>query len=1084
MSFSCASKKIISITLTSFLLLVAPFQTYAISLGGSGGGGFNIEGIGAIALSCAGITPASLLDSAFGQGGLFGGKGGGLFGKGKDAGVASSAKKTGSTPSNSSGGQSVPVGDAISQEALAGTSGGYSGGVKSLLSSLASGGDPSIKGTNKATKKLEEQEEKKEKCGDKIARFVALEAMDRITLETVKWINSGFDGSPFYVENPGQFFTDFASQELFGFDATFTTNTGDYPFGQQITKAFYDTFSTAFEANMKNSLDNVLAHGTKEEFEVDFSVGGWVGYTALMEPNNNVLGAYIESSNHMQEKLDGTKESRAIEVRRELNEGGGFLSQRECTSTEGGGSYIQENSPLHLPAGKPFTSVDQIEGTMAYLYITGTSDFDLDGDPQTTDDILSGMGVNTQFHDQILAIANEARLNSQCLHWRNVTPGYQVAEKITATVGLEQDKLALVDELNEDVGLIFDALLNQLLQQGLAYLYEPNQVYTGDPNNNNYNVLWAQNNGLNPGGGQNSISLESAINGFVQDGEPSLGLIQIQYEYIDRLKEMRSLLGPLIQRSYDLDYCIPGPHPSWQVEVANDLADYLYSMTPFEVALDYEDWEYLVVKTDISGTFYQNGIEHLAKNVRKAYLEYLGVWTGVWLNHDDAHAIGPSSLQMFVGEFSEVYLNWANKMNYYYTNSPFPSQRGAAEEFFLNIPNLQNQITIIADEIEATETAIYELGGVLDQYSSVQYSTVARFLIEKEIEYQAFLEANVDTDEDDLTYQWLLNDFFGWHDLFRQIWVFVSNDEVSISDYLAGQGFAAIDEYLDVELYPENTIETLAQEFMDSELQVVEERYLTVNLENLFYGDVIVGYFELSGLYPEIYGDLHDSFSDDYNDLNYTESEDPTPYVAFLENVTDLVGYELKPPADDEIFMEVLDDFTDLLPYISTQDNVGAIEDIIEDILDRSSDDIGGVEYYISECIEEVSMDEDLFVYADNNPTTRYFEYPVLLSDDVLDAFPMPSLSDWGVGEPPEYLVTSHQNHNPPKPVPPWVGSGYLKDGAIPYGIMFGALGDPNEIIEIKLSIPEDPDDPLVLDNSDGTGFWNGQLIRASNNLY
>ena len=54
----------------------------------------------------------------------------------------------------------------------------------------------------------------KESCLDTIAYTAAKIVLAKITQSTLNWINSGFQGSPTFVQNPGSFFASIANESL------------------------------------------------------------------------------------------------------------------------------------------------------------------------------------------------------------------------------------------------------------------------------------------------------------------------------------------------------------------------------------------------------------------------------------------------------------------------------------------------------------------------------------------------------------------------------------------------------------------------------------------------------------------------------------------------------------------------------------------------------------------------------------------------------------------------------------------------------------------------------------------------------
>jgi len=536
-----------------------------------------------------------------------------------------------------------------------------------------------IKEEAEAIKKEEEKATRKERCEDKIARFIALQAMDRITFSTLEWINSGFEGKPFYVENPAQFFTDLATQELLGFSADFS-DPELYPFGQLLIRTVFSSFQRSFEQNMINSLNNVLAHGTYNQWTADFSVGGWAGYTAYVEPNNNIFGAYIESARNIQRNIQGTRIPVAIDAQRQLDQGLGFLSQRECAVTESGGgpgSYIPADDPRHLKSALPrITSVNQIPNNVLD-YISDCDNGDCENIPE----------------DQV-AQAEIYRGRSVCAQWRTLTPGNQIAQQVTKAIGISQDQALLADELNENIGLIFDALLNQLITQGL-------QSFNGATEDN---VAWAQINNLNPGNqAVNTVDFTGVVNGYSENGEEIVGIIPAQETYLNLVQNLILLRQFAAQRIYDLDYCVPGPNPLWRGISSSAVGEYLNN-TPVYV-------------------------DPISAN--PPYIARINAILGVSADPDDVVPMISNYTEFFTIIGSEIFLGYADIISERFSpqNQDFNNNlRQQAFEYFLDVESIVESNSDLQQIATETQGIIAELVGLREEYAQMEYVAILQEL--------------------------------------------------------------------------------------------------------------------------------------------------------------------------------------------------------------------------------------------------------------------------------------------------------------------------------------------------------------------
>lgn len=693
-------QKIFVLTLVMAFGLGSPLTSYAQiggAVSGALGGSVNIQGVGPILLSCLAQEMGPL------------GGGSSPFGGGADA--VESAGEIGGieggdginaiiSPETAGSIQSVPVSDAVVQADT-----------------------EKIKDNSKDIKIEEEKDTRKERCEDKIARFIALEAMDKITFATLEWINSGFEGKPFFVENPEQFFSDLATDELLGFSAIFTGDENLYPFGETIVRTVFLSFQQSFQQNMVNSLNNVLAHGTREEWSGDFSVGGWAGYTAYVEPNNNIFGSYIESSRNLGNKLNGTRVSKAINVQAELQQGLGFLSQRSCAETEGGGSYIPENSIQHIKVGvSHITQINQIP-TNVYTYITACEAddvFDEDGDGEADSD-----GLCEGFDEDIIAVAEDFRGRSICTRWKTNTPGNQIAEQVTRAVGASQEQNLLVDELNESLGLLLDALLNQFITQGLSSFYEPTGNYTED------NVAWAQVNGLNPGEPQDSIPFIDAMNGGGQGNESFEGIVPLQEQYIQGATTLVTLYGEIVQRTRDLDYCVPGPNPGWQTHSANAIADY-FSLIPAYESLPQASWTGSTpagisdLTESISNFSLATDQEGLNEYINLIYSFIIEVFTGVSLENDELNPEILNRTTQFLPVLYGAFSEYAGLINerFMFATDFSGNLRNEAANFFFTLDETQASIAQYSQNIEQVSDILQTLIDLREEYADIEHEYI------------------------------------------------------------------------------------------------------------------------------------------------------------------------------------------------------------------------------------------------------------------------------------------------------------------------------------------------------------------------
>ncbi len=402
----------------------------------------------------------------------------------------------------------------------------------------------------------------KENCMDAIVHQLVVMILDKITLATVDWINSGFEGQPLYLSDPEDFFTNIAQDEINRVTGWYGCTTGnvncgeDYPFGQIVMSNIISTIQSQLAANVRFSLNQVLAHGTYEEYKFDFNVGGWAGYTAMLQPNNNIFGNNLLINKELGRRIGGTSMTISQNFKAQVTESGGFLNQRRCVLTatnDPGDYYIPKDDEMHVPPGGPIPQA-------VYNAANMNGPYDVPTETQQ-------------------ATLTEYTLRSECKEWRTTTPGNIVSSKITSALNISDNKLIQADEISESLGLIFDALINQLVNTGLESL---SSFASSDGGGGGLNsVLVAQVNGEQPGQVTNGQAPPPAIDAITGTGYSQEPLLLVQQQYIQLAQQAVPQLDTLMKKIRALDYCVPGPHPSWLDEAEENFQNVLLSVQPF-----------------------------------------------------------------------------------------------------------------------------------------------------------------------------------------------------------------------------------------------------------------------------------------------------------------------------------------------------------------------------------------------------------------------------------------------------------------------------------------------------------------------
>lgn len=405
---------------------------------------------------------------------------------------------------------------------------------------------------DKTTKSLEENDT----CLKSIGRMVIKLLLQKVTLSTVAWIQSGYEGNPAFVQNPGNFFRDIAKEEILKFgielnigadctlsvsgvgtDVTTSGFAGESdcvsPFALAFMQQQAANFNQKFADNARYSLNELIQQTTPEytayNFQENFASGGWDAWTYMTSvPANNPLGFQLIASNELQKRLEGTYKAPAEEIREGLTQAAGYLGDNRCAEPEGR-SRAQHNAALEY----------------------GEPELDTNGKP-------TGFVIG------------------QCKRWEYVTPGQMVAESATKLVNYQDNSLLSATDLNSAVAAVLDAVLarfstkiqdgfSKFSREGSDGYFVINQSAVGD----NYYPTRTERDYY---GSTSNAWLQNNPN-FDIRFDLSQAFIDTQRTYADKLISYNTELEKLVKYIYQLDYCIPGPAPDWKQRAQERLND-------------------------------------------------------------------------------------------------------------------------------------------------------------------------------------------------------------------------------------------------------------------------------------------------------------------------------------------------------------------------------------------------------------------------------------------------------------------------------------------------------------------------------
>src|SRR3989338_2092380 len=194
--------------------------------------------------------------------------------------------------------------------------------VQNTVSAVA---NPVTAAASGITAAMTTAEKIKEYVLDPAARAIVRGIIQRLTAQTVNWINSGFKGNPAYVTDPGQFFLNVGDDVASNFLSSTRLNALCSPFRAQVRVALVKNYLNETSENFSCTLSRVKDN--YESFMNDFSQGGWDGWFEVTQNNsNNPYGAYLDYSGALEKAVNAEKNK----YDKQLDRGGGFLSYEKC----------------------------------------------------------------------------------------------------------------------------------------------------------------------------------------------------------------------------------------------------------------------------------------------------------------------------------------------------------------------------------------------------------------------------------------------------------------------------------------------------------------------------------------------------------------------------------------------------------------------------------------------------------------------------------------------------------------------------------------------------------------------------------
>lgn len=305
----------------------------------------------------------------------------------------------------------------------------------------------------------------KEQCFDGIAITLAKNQLTAMTRSAMNWVNSGYGGNPFFVQNMRNFTegiernvietgTDVLLDKAFG-GGNQSPYARDFAMSTIRNRGILSS-SSGFLGGLQSSLENFVAdpqsyytngelnsaNDTRTAYERaqdannifsrSFASGGWNAWLAFTQtPQNNPLGFNMIANQYIADM----ETQQVQEKKDELTQNNGFLSQKTCVE---------------------FMSRKEIQ---ANLDIYNKS-LPKDADKESYDDY-----VNQTYPNGI-----------PCIKEKITTPGSIIKEKTANYLGSPERQLELVKTINDSLNALFSVLISKLENNGLSGLSDSKVV--------------------------------------------------------------------------------------------------------------------------------------------------------------------------------------------------------------------------------------------------------------------------------------------------------------------------------------------------------------------------------------------------------------------------------------------------------------------------------------------------------------------------------------------------------------------------------------------------------------------------------
>ena len=437
-------------------------------------------------------------------------------------------------------------------------SAGIIGCASGTLGTLAANGISKLLGGLKGVPTTNATLDNAKKCLDSAAYNVGKAMVADMTKSTLNWVNSGFAGNPLYTQDVGSYLKTIKNEKLKSFLTD--VQTSNPIFGNDLRSIITQQVTGKSDGRLGKPMNTPEAQEYRS-FMNDFTHGGWDSLLGITQnPNNNPIGAYFSAIDKVSTQID-TAQNQTTD---EINRNNGFLDMKKCV----------EREPQRADGGLVacLATVDQKVSDYVKTCMASYGG----GDKKTCTD--KAMVLYEKDYNKCRN-SNGYNGNSlaKCTKWQTVTPGSIIAEQVGFITNSSTRQAENIDSYNELLQSFFSKLFNKLLTKGLAGSRSSGGFTVssefGGPGANV--VLGSDGNTINTQPDLGLSNLEDLAQKFdISRPQQLRKIVQDQYDFINIVRDIQTVMPRLTAQLGHLDYCFPGPNPTWQKGLDDNLANF------------------------------------------------------------------------------------------------------------------------------------------------------------------------------------------------------------------------------------------------------------------------------------------------------------------------------------------------------------------------------------------------------------------------------------------------------------------------------------------------------------------------------